>query len=322
MPIANLIEIVDHHFTFLIQEYYPIDAVLTSEVRSPEDESYISLATFRFNANNVRINKLWDFTYDLITYANKALTKIETSNTATVQQDCDVRLRRAYAYWVLTNYFGDVPLITSSQVNYPLERASESDILDFIASENERVINTGTTVQKSRALLLNARVFSKKRKYNQAIVSLTNIINSGNYQLSMVWGGDAIWDAGYVQLLPAIVKGVKSYPMRLAEVYALLAENYLGLGNNTAAMETVNVLNHLHVRSLLTDMSRVAIADDINDLRSMLLNMEGLYYDYLKRSGRFMSELQRFGASEHHSLLPIPQNFIKSNPSVIQNPGY
>src|SRR5690606_23544357 len=139
--------------------------------------SSASLDEFRENellASNTAVNSLWEPVYSFIFHANSILEGL-TDNTQ-VSPELQKQLKgeayflRAFYYFYLVNYFGDVPLVlnTDYKTNTSLPRTPVNDVYasvinDLIAAQE----NLGdayptaerTRVNKAVATTLLARVY-------------------------------------------------------------------------------------------------------------------------------------------------------------------
>lgn len=87
----------------------------------------------------VRMN--WANSYEMISNANLILSKIpevELSNEAATRIEAETKMLRAFAYFQLVRFFGDVPLKTTtvSSIDETLsDRASQSEVYELIVSD-------------------------------------------------------------------------------------------------------------------------------------------------------------------------------------------
>jgi hypothetical protein len=232
---------------------------------------------------------------------------------------------RAYAYSMLLNYFGGVPIVLSISMDdlYPV-RKSAGDVADQIFSDLNHIISVDNGMLKYRASLLEARVALNQGLYQKAFDAAKRIIDSHHYALSAggAWGSDAIDEGFDLQLPSTMIKGEWSYPFRYAEVLLLYAEAAVGLRNNAIALQTVNQLEQWQGLSKTEITGTKEIENSINTLWTVILNKEGHRFAQLKRCGKFLELLGPYGAAEKHKLLPIPQRELNLNPNMTQNPGW
>jgi hypothetical protein len=153
--------------------------------------------------NNIGPNTIWSPAYSNIYTANAALEGIDASNATTFtdsarrQATGEFKFVRAFSYFYLTNFFGDVPLVLSSDFNITtkLPRSSQADvykqiILDLQDAQallpadyafvpgNERI-----RPNKQAAAALLARAYLYIKDWRNAEVQASNVINDSRYQL-------------------------------------------------------------------------------------------------------------------------------------------
>jgi hypothetical protein len=138
----------------------------------------------------------WRELYKMIYGANAVLEGIEGSRALSVgkarQLTGEAKFLRAFCYYYLVNCWGDVPLLTSTDVNRnalaprsPVDSIYKLIMADLtVATELLPVYYvTGEKVRANRwsAMALLARVYLHKGKWEDAIVHASQAINSGAY---------------------------------------------------------------------------------------------------------------------------------------------
>lgn len=126
--------------------------LLASEVRSNNfnaisqngNRDYYAINRFQDTSSTEEVEILWEDAYQMITYANKILERIDEvpfANAATKEQyRSETRFLRAYAYFELMRTFGKVPLIQKSvtpQEAAVIPRTDLATLYTFITSEIE-----------------------------------------------------------------------------------------------------------------------------------------------------------------------------------------
>lgn len=154
-------------------------------------------------SNNGLANDLWVSTYGLINKANNTLYQIGTNanivapDEVKVQTAAEARFLRAYGYFNLVRFFGNVPLIDTlfldpgAQNNIPQTPAPQmyafiENELNFAASVlppswDPRFVGRAT---RGAALGLLAKVYITQGKWAQAQGAASAVMNSGQYDLS------------------------------------------------------------------------------------------------------------------------------------------
>lgn len=160
------------------------------------------------------ISSAWTNNYKTIAYANIVLKEIEGKDISDdVRKRCigEAAFLRAFSYFELGMYFGDVPLITELQksvTEYNAEKSTQEAIMEQVladlntAEQNLPSVTTyrGTDdlgrVSLETAKMLKVRYYMWHHDYENAANKASEIIETNNYQLlddyhSQFWlGGD------------------------------------------------------------------------------------------------------------------------------------
>ena len=164
----------------------------------------ISMDNFPVLPSNGRANALWTGYYGLINKCNSTLYQIGTNkNIVTtdaikVQSQAEVRFIRGYAYFMLTRFFGRVPIIDTlfadpaAQNNVP--QATTAQLYSFIESDlNFAAANLPLSWDASKfagrvtsgaANGMLAKVYLTQKKWAAAMSAASLVMNSGQYDLS------------------------------------------------------------------------------------------------------------------------------------------
>lgn len=150
------------------------------------------------STGNSRVNSFWEAPYSLIYHANAILEGLAKSTgvTAASKQQFrgEAKFLRAFNYFYLVNYFGDVPLIlnTDYKVNTLLPREKKEkvyesivkDLIDAEADLSDTYINGARTrANKSAATALLARTYLYLQQWDKAEAEATKVITNPQYQL-------------------------------------------------------------------------------------------------------------------------------------------
>ncbi len=150
---------------------------------------------FTWNAATVNFNDLYIRYYNSIYNANNTLAKMQgagLSDSLTRVYAGQLKFIRAYLYFELTQYFGDVVLITQP-VNDPAEAYAynrepqekvyaqiETDLKDAAAALPVNYPSSGTgRVTKGAALALLGKVYLTKKQYTEAVTTLNQVLPLG-----------------------------------------------------------------------------------------------------------------------------------------------
>ena len=163
--------------------------------------SSANLDEFRENdllPGNSAVNSLWEPVYSYIFHANSIIEGL-TDNTkvsAPLQKQLkgEALFLRAFYYFYLVNYFGDVPLVldTDYQENTSLPRTSVAEVYASIINDlTEAQANLGdayptaerTRVNKAVATTLLARVYLYRQQWSEAEAEASKVIGDSKYEL-------------------------------------------------------------------------------------------------------------------------------------------
>ncbi len=146
--------------------------------------------------DNTGIDDIWNAAYVLIYNANVIIDVIPTVTDAALDANRaqylgEARAVRAWAYYYLTNLWGDVPLITApvkelADVN--VAATSQSEIYSFIAGELNSIVGdvasgSATRVSKGAINAMLARVYLSQGNWSAASSSADAVMSEG-YQLA------------------------------------------------------------------------------------------------------------------------------------------
>lgn len=153
--------------------------------------------------NNGFLNELWIGNYGLINKCNNTLFQISSnpniiaSDEIKIQTSAEARFLRAYGYFNLVRFFGNVPLIDTLFQNPAaqnnVQQTPEAQMYNFIENElnfaasnlpltwDSRFVGRAT---RGAALGLLAKVYITQGKWAQAQNASSAVISSGQYDLS------------------------------------------------------------------------------------------------------------------------------------------
>jgi len=158
------------------------------------------LNEFRFGTENANIKSAYQNLYSIIYAANLVINKVDADTPAKRQYIAEARCFRAYAYFMLTTLWGDIPLITDcfEEGDYARSRNSADEIKAQIVEDYTTAINSGDLTEKSSAAAgtesihitqqtaqaLMAKYYLFQKDYGNARTLLQQVINSGKYALA------------------------------------------------------------------------------------------------------------------------------------------
>lgn len=149
------------------------------------------------NSSSWAAGALWSFGYSGIVRSNSFLTNVDKatmSETVRIQMKAEARFIRAYMYFTLISYYGDVPLVpeVQSATNSQIARTPKAQVLDYIIADlTFAAANLPTTysggdvgrVTKGAALAFKAKALLYNEKWADAAQAAQEVINLGTYSL-------------------------------------------------------------------------------------------------------------------------------------------
>lgn len=164
--------------------------------------TYNGLINNTIPVNDDNLNSLWSANYAIIYIANDIIAGISNSGSEAVSASFknhatgEARFVRAMCYFYLTNYFGDVPLVVTTDVNTNAiaPRTSTDKVYDQIIgdlqfAENnlpatyELTGNARTRATKWAAKALLARVYLYRQQWQDAEKEATDVISNSLFSL-------------------------------------------------------------------------------------------------------------------------------------------
>ena len=170
------------------------------------DEMYYDISTANYDEflmnsltiGNSNINSFWETPYSLIYHSNAILEGLEASTkvseNAKKQFRGEAKFLRAFHYFYLVNFFGDVPLIlnTNYAVNTSLPRESKEkvyeaiikDLIDAQTDLSNTYYGTGRIrANKAAATTMLARAYLYTKQWDKAEIEATKVITDPQYKL-------------------------------------------------------------------------------------------------------------------------------------------
>lgn len=159
---------------------------------------YVEFEDNELSSGNSRINSFWEGPYSLIYHANAVLEGLATSTkvsaAAKKQLSGEAKFVRAFLYFYLINYFGDVPLIlnTDYKVNTLLPREKKEKVYEAIIKDltdaqsdlsNTYIGSERIRPNKAAATTLLARTYLFLGQWDKAETEATKVITDPLYQI-------------------------------------------------------------------------------------------------------------------------------------------
>ena len=167
----------------------------------PDDQPPLAeIDNFAFDPSNTYFSAVYRGYYRAIARANIAIENIPKVDMDPALRDRligECKFLRAYSYYLLVQWFGKLPVITTtltSEEYYAQSRQPVSDVYDQIERDLKDAVNTLPNkedyaaadkgrVSKGAAKALLAKLYMLKKDYAQAETYLLDVINSGSYAL-------------------------------------------------------------------------------------------------------------------------------------------
>lgn len=154
-----------------------------------------TFANFQWQPSNGFFRNNWREIYEAIRNANSLLDNIDNvtalSSGKISSLKAEATFLRAFNYYVLFDFFGGVPLITSaSDLNFEPTRASEDEVKSFIESEllsaaSNLPVNAELSgkATKGAALALLGRFYLNTKQWQKCADVLQQVIDLNKYKL-------------------------------------------------------------------------------------------------------------------------------------------
>ncbi|WP_290698722.1 RagB/SusD family nutrient uptake outer membrane protein [Lacinutrix sp.] len=184
-----------NHVFLGIQIEYQMGEVLSDNARTKSGSPQgFDFEIFNVMPQTLAVTTYYRSMYRIIFNANVVLENLEdASQENAVKFEAEARFLRAYAYFNLVRYYGDVPLVNRTiapdEVGLAFTRVPQNQIYDFILSDLQFAENSGIDISsRSRASrgaiqTLLAKVHLTLGNYLDAQVLLESVIASNNYSL-------------------------------------------------------------------------------------------------------------------------------------------
>jgi starch-binding outer membrane protein, SusD/RagB family len=158
--------------------------------------SEVELSENQLTASNGFARIIWSTAYKNIYYANSILEGLKNSNQISIIAKNQLRgealFVRSFCYFYLVNFYGDVPLITTTSYaeNATKPRAPVSEIYSYMISDLEEskillsaVYQGGERVRPNKwaATALLSRVYLYRQNWEKAESNANEVINCGLY---------------------------------------------------------------------------------------------------------------------------------------------
>lgn len=201
---ANMREFFDHHNWAGVQETSSDELVMPANASGWDDGGiYKRIHLHTWNSENVQMSAMWNSFYKGVINANRIIELFENDQIplpdglSKENMLAELKVARAFFYWLICDNFGDAPLVTEVTTELP-EKSSRADIYQFIVAElnaalpnlseeNNQLLYGRFNKWAAKALLaniyLNAEVYTGTPAWEACIQQCDDVIHSGNYSL-------------------------------------------------------------------------------------------------------------------------------------------
>lgn len=186
-------------------DYWRLQSLSTDEVLIParggnwdDGGQYRELHKHTWTVDHAIVRTIWEYGFRGISSCNQILTMFENVPEGDLRnkQFAEIRMMRAFYYFLMLDNFGNVPILKSFGDDTPT--SPRADVFNFIKSEILEILpylpvtKDATTYGRptkwmAHALLakmyLNAKVYTGQAMWNEAVVQCDFIIQSGLFSL-------------------------------------------------------------------------------------------------------------------------------------------
>ncbi len=223
-----------------------------------------SISAFQENhlvAENSYVSEFWTYAYTNIYRANDVIESIAASGTlsetAKAQFRGEALFLRSFLHFYLVNFFGDVPLVTTTDylVNAKISRTPVDEVYQKVEADLEESVSLLPAAyptsgryraNKAVASALLARVYLYQGKWSDAETSATSVLsNTTDYALvalpdiTLPGNKEAIWQSSnyYNFTIESQLFYYASGTLGTALGYMVLSDDFLGTATLPGAFE-------------------------------------------------------------------------------------
>lgn len=201
---ANLRDLFSHTTWYALQETSSDELVMPANGSGWEDAGiYKRIHLHTWNSENPQMNSMWLTLFSGVTNSNRIIDQLEkgvippAAGTTKESLVAEMKVVRAFYYWLICDNFGNAPLVTTTATELP-KMSSRADIYNFIVKEvtdalpnlsenNDKLMYGRFNKWGAKALLaniyLNAEVYTGQAKWQECLTQCNDIIASGKYNL-------------------------------------------------------------------------------------------------------------------------------------------
>lgn len=204
-PVYQNLRGLHSHTGYSIMQESTTDILVMPANASGWDDGgiYKKMHLHTWNSEAPQVKRLWAKLYPGVLHANRIIEQLEgdvvpvPSGLSKESFIAEMKVARAFYYWLLIDNFGDVPFVTTTSQELPSSTAREeiyqsivSDITTSLAQlsdENNTLMYGRFNKWAGKTLLanlyLNAEVYTGTPEWDKCISECNDIINSEKYEL-------------------------------------------------------------------------------------------------------------------------------------------
>jgi len=233
-------------------EYFFSQAQTTDEAIMParggnwyDGAQFQQLHYHTWTKDNSNVNGNWYWMSTIIGTTNQALSILQqtmTEGSFKQRSLAELKMVRAFAYFLMMDSYGNVPIDTAYGDFTPHANVPRAQVFGFIESEIQSAlpylsteVSTATygraTKWMAYALLakmyLNAEVYTGAARYDDCIAACDNIINSGLYSLEpmstylqMFYPSNGPQNKEFIFAIPYNPTATNTFPFRSVNIHA------------------------------------------------------------------------------------------------------
>jgi hypothetical protein len=201
---ANMRGMFAHTGYYMLQETSSDEIVMPANGSGWDDGGiYKRIHLHTWNSENPQMNEMFNSFYTGVTNCNRVISQLEggkipaPAGTTTAALISEMKVTRAFFYWLICDNFGNAPLVTTTANDLP-ETADRKTIYAFLVKEitdalpnlsenNDKLMYGRFNKWAAKALLaniyLNAEVYTGQAKWAECLAQCNDIIASGKYSL-------------------------------------------------------------------------------------------------------------------------------------------
>lgn len=166
---------------------------------------YRAMHEHKWNSEQSHVARIWAQCYSGINHANRVLYQIESGQLPVKEElkesiVAEIKVLRAFYYYILCDNFGNVPIITKYDVpkDFLPDQNTRQEVYDFIVSEITSNINYLSREKSAlyygrfnkwaahtllAKIYLNAQVYTGTPEWDKCITECDSVLNSNKYTL-------------------------------------------------------------------------------------------------------------------------------------------